>query len=487
MTIWSLYIWTIATPTLRDRNGNLKGTDFLHFYTLGSLAIAHQGGELYDMDAQSAMAAQRVPNAADIRYLPLYPPQVSLVFAPLAYLSYGCALALWWLCTAVIYGACCYAIWRECPNLRDFGGTVALVAIGFPALFHLIAWGQTSALALACFTACFLLLRDKREFAAGLALGCLIFKPQLGLAAAVVFIVSARWRLVAGAAFSAAAQIGAGIAYYGVEPLRSWLRTLGAVPALLPSFEPRPYQTHCLRTFWSMLVSWSGAALGLYVVSAIVVLAGTVAIWKHQESLSLKYSALLLATVLVSPHLTVYDLVILAPAILLLTDWLISHPSAPQGTGTLIYLTCALPLLGPFTRWTHIQLSVIVMTALLYLMWRTTSKKDEADVNSAERVGLRVRGEPLLSSLPEEECQRIRETPCPCGLVMTSTLVDHHLKAAIVQAGAAENVREFADVVDHASVPILAPSFRGSRRQKDPLGPLLHGPAVFDYLAIRCP
>ena len=68
--------------------------------------------------------------AAGIRYLPLYPPQVSLVFAPLAYLSYGCALALWWLCTAVIYGACCYAIWRECPNLRDFGGTVALVAIG---------------------------------------------------------------------------------------------------------------------------------------------------------------------------------------------------------------------------------------------------------------------------------------------------------------------------------------------------------------------
>ncbi len=337
MTIWSLYIWTIATPTLRDRNGNLKGTDFLHFYTLGSLAIAHRGGLLYDMDAQSALAAQRVPNAAGIRYLPLYPPQVSLVFSPLAHLPYGWALASWWLCTAAIYGACCYWIWRVCPNLRDFGGIIALVAIAFPAFSHLIAWGQTSALALACFTAGFLLLRDEREFAAGLALGCLIFKPQLGLAAAVVFIVSARWRLVAGAALSAAAQIGAGIAYYGVEPLRSWLRTLGAVPALLPSFEPRPYQTQ-------------------------------------------------LATVLVSPHLTVYDLVILAPAILLLTDWLISHPSAPQGTGTLIYLTCALPLLGPFTRWTHIQLSVIVMTALLYLMWRTTNKKDEADVNSAERV-----------------------------------------------------------------------------------------------------
>lgn len=379
LTIWAFYIWTIATPTLRDRNGNLKGTDFLHFYTLGSLAIAHQDGELYNMDAQAAMAARRVPEAAGIRYVPLYPPQVSLVFAPLAHLRYGRALALWWLCTAVIYGACCYWVWRVCPNLRDFGGTAALVAMAFPAFFHLIAWGQTSALALACFTVGFLLLRDEHEFAAGLALGCLIFKPQLGLAAALLFIVVGRWRVMAGAALSATAQIAAGIAFYGVGPFRSWLQTLRAVPALIPSFEPRPYQTHCLRTFWSMLVPWSGAAFVLYVVSGIVVLAWTVAIWKRQESLSLKYSTLLLATVLVSPHLTVYDLVILAPAILLLTDWLISHPAARQGTGTLLYLTCALPLLGPLMRWTHIQLSVIVMAALVYFIWRMTGTWDRGE------------------------------------------------------------------------------------------------------------
>jgi Glycosyltransferase family 87 len=390
LTIWAFYIWTIGTPTLRDRNGNLKGTDFLHFYTLGSVAIAHRGGELYDMDAQSALAAQRVPNAAGIRYVPLYPPQVSLVFAPLAYLSYGRALALWWLCTAAIYGACCYWIWRICPNLRDFGGTVALVAIAFPAFFHLIAWGQTSALALACFTAGFLLLRDKREFAAGLALGCLIFKPQLGLAAVLVFIVRGRWRLIAGAALSAAAQIGVGIAYYGVDTFLSWLRTLRAVPALLPSFEPRLYQTHCLRTFWSMLVPWSEAALGLYVVSAIVVIAGMIAIWKRQESLSLKYSALLLATVLVSPHLTVYDLVILAPALLLVTDWLISHPSASQGTGTLIYLVCALPLLGPYARWSHLQLSVIAMAALLYLISAQPESREPVHPSSEACAGTRV-------------------------------------------------------------------------------------------------
>ena len=383
VTIWAFYIWTITTPTFRDRNGNLKGTDFLHFYTLGSLAVAHRGGELYDIDAQSAIAAQRVPGAAGIRYLPLYPPQVSLVFAPLAHLSYSWALALWWFFTALIYSACCYGIWRLCPTLHDFGGTVALVAIALPAFFHLIAWGQTSALALACFTAGFFLLRDQREFAAGLALGCLVFKPQLGLAAAVVFISTGRWRILAGAVLSAAAQIMAGVAYYGLNPLRSWLQTLWDVPALIPSFEPRPYQTHCLRTFWSMLVPWSRVSLALYVISAVIVLAWTVAIWRRQGPLSLKYSALLLATVLVSPHLTVYDLVILAPAILLLTDWVISHPSTRQGIGTLIYLVCALPLLGPYARWIHIQLSVIAMTALLYSIGKIMDKTERANIDCA--------------------------------------------------------------------------------------------------------
>ncbi len=254
LCLWSFYVWNLATPGLRDRNGNLKGTDFLHFYTLGTLAADHRGGELYDMNAQAALAAQRVPEAAGIRYLPLYPPQVSIFFAPLAHLSYGWALLLWWVGSAVVYGLCCYGIWRACPNLRDHGGTVVLLAAAFPAFFHLIAWGQTAAIALACFTLMFFLLRDRREFLAGLVLGCLIFKPQLGLAAAVVVVSIGAWKMVVGAALSAAAQLSAGILYYGMEPLRRWFHLLLNVRSVMPLLEPKPYQTHSLRTFWSMLV-----------------------------------------------------------------------------------------------------------------------------------------------------------------------------------------------------------------------------------------
>ena len=387
VTLWSLYIWTTATPTLRDRNGNLKGTDFLHLYTLGSLAASHRGGDLYDVQAQAALAAQRVPDAAGIRYLPLYPPQVSILFAPLAVLSYGSALVTWWICTAIIYGICCYRMWRACPSLHDTGTTVVLLALAYPPFFHLIAWGQTSALALACFGAGFLFLRDQREFGAGLVLGCLVFKPQLGLAAAVVFVSIGAWRIVAGMGLACGAQIAAGVGYYGIEPFRSWLRTLWHVPALLPFFEPRPYQTHCLRTFWSMIVPWTGLSFALYVVSAAIVLAGTIRVWKRTHSLSLRYSALLLATVLVSPHLTVYDLVIIAPVFLLLADWLVPQGLTSPGTGILLYLVYVLPLLGPFMRWIHIQLSVVAMAALLYLIWRHSENRESVHPSGAAHAG----------------------------------------------------------------------------------------------------
>ena len=398
LALWSVYSWNLATPGLHDRNGNLKGTDFLHLYTLGSLAIAHRGADLYDMNAQATLAAQRVPEAANIRYLPLYPPQVSIFLAPLAYLSYRLALAWWWVFSAVVYGTCCYSIWRACPNLRENGKTVFVLAAAFPAFFHLIAWGQTSAAALACFTLIFFLRRDRQQFLAGVALGCLIFKPQLGLAASIVFVSIGAWKTVVGAALSAVGQLFVGILYYGIEPFHHWIRVLWNASTVLALLEPKPYQTHSLRTFWSMMVPWHGFAFGLYILSAAAVLGLAIACWRRSQTvpLALRFSAMLFATVLVAPHLTVYDLVILAPALILLADWLVAQLSTPltRSLGTLLYSVYMLPLLGPLAIWTHVQLSVIAMVVTVYVIWQivcrssldattVTTRKDAATIAGA--------------------------------------------------------------------------------------------------------
>src|ERR1022692_3531892 len=288
LCLWSVYLWNIAMPGILDRAGNLKGTDFLHFYTLGSLTLAHRGADLYNMRAQAELAAQRVPAAAGIRSLPLYPPQVSIFFAPFAQLSYLWALILWLTLSVLIYGLCCGAVWRACPNLRNYKLTVLILALACPAFWHLIAWGQTSALALACFTLAFFALRAQLELLAGLALGFLIFKPQLALAAAIVFLITLRWKIIAGAMLSASAQLAAAWIYYGPDPLRAWIQALFRLPTLLPLLEPKPYQTHSLRTFWTMLLPWPRLAGAFYLVTVLLVLCLAVRCWRSRILLPLR-------------------------------------------------------------------------------------------------------------------------------------------------------------------------------------------------------
>jgi hypothetical protein len=119
-----------------------------------------------------------------------------------------------------------------------------------------------------------------------------------------------------------------------------------------------------------MLVPSPTVSLVLYIVSAAFVLALLIFSWRSQLSLGIRYSALLIVTVLVAPHLTVYDLVILAPAFLLLGDWVVAdrHHHLTRRLATLLYLVYLLPLVAPPARWTHLQLSVLAMSAIVWTL-----------------------------------------------------------------------------------------------------------------------
>jgi len=167
--------------------------------------------------------------------------------------------------------------------------------------------------------------------------------------------------------------------YYGTSVMRDYFHHLVHVRSLFSQLEPRPYQMHSLRSFWAMLVPWSHLAFALYVITAVAVLAMTLYCWRTRASLNLRFAALLIATVLVSPHLTVYDLVILAPAYLLLADWIVADGRASaRNLGMLLYLGYALPLFGPLSIWTHLQLSVPAMAAILWMIFRATEPQTEA-------------------------------------------------------------------------------------------------------------
>ncbi len=196
LCLWSVYAADLATPGLRDRNGLIKGTDFLHFYTLGSLALHGQANLLYDIWGQAKLIAEALPQLAGTVYVPLYGPQVSLLFAPFAELPYLWAYAVWASLNCLIYLLCVHAVWKTCPSLREHRWTVLILALAFPGFFHLIIWGQTSGIALACFTLAYMALRARHPFLAGLAIGSLVIKPQLAsrVRGSVFFV----WRMAGG-------------------------------------------------------------------------------------------------------------------------------------------------------------------------------------------------------------------------------------------------------------------------------------------------
>ncbi len=378
--LWALYAIDLATPGLRDRFGMLKGADFMHFYTLGALVNRGEWSALYDMAAQARFMPTLVPQSAGLTYIPLYGPQVALLFAPLAKLRYVQALAAWWFVTLVIYAASCYLVWTRCPRLREHKSTVLIVSLGYPAFFSLIAWGQSSAPALLAFALAYVALRADRGFAAGLAIGVLAYKPPLVIGAAVVFLAAAEWKILGGAILSASAQVAIAWGYFGNAVMRTYVNALLTAPRQFSYVEPKVYMVHSMRAFWAMLVPQPKIALGLYLACAIAVLVIASQTWKSAAPLELRYSSLLLATALVAPHLTIYDLVILAPLFMLIVEWRLKknrtltaeYVENAERSGLealLLYLCYGLPLLGPLTRYTHVQLSVLAFAALIYVLW----------------------------------------------------------------------------------------------------------------------
>jgi len=385
LCLWGVCAVDFATPGLFDRAGNIKFQDFLPFYVSARLISQYRPNELYDQKSQQDELRKIVPQPNRAVIPNLYGPQVGLFFVPLAALSFPVAAGVWVVLSLIIYFVCVYALWRRCPTLTSHTKIVALAAVAFPPLFHVFVRGQISALILACFTIAFLAFHSGRSWLAGIALGFLIFKPQFLVAIPMIFLFTCAWKPFVTFILSAVGQLALTRIYFGASVMRDYFemllhpsRWIGAAELGLA-----PIQMHSLRSFWSLMIPSPEVALALYVLTSVAVVAMAASIWKSQSSLALRFSTLILAAVLVNPHLFVYDLLALVPALLLPVDWALAHENDPSSSTLklLLYLAFVLPLFGPLSRWTHLQLSVPVFAAILWIVWRarTSARPSECD------------------------------------------------------------------------------------------------------------
>lgn len=383
LVVWGAYAFNLATPGLKDREGQVKGADYLHFYVLGTIARLHDGGMLYDAPRQAALARQLIHQDPKETYIPVYGPQVSLLFAPFAFLPYGLSVLAWMATSAAAYGLCCIAIRKACPRFKDELSSALLLSAVFPGFFYLLASGQNSAVALVAFTAAFFAFRAERLLLAGMAIGLLMYKPQFGIMAAIVFVVTLQWKVVLGAIVTGVAQLAAAGWYYGRPALEAYFRGLSHAEQNASAPLDR---MHGLRTFWQMLLPWSGPSNVLYAVTALTMVVITVWCWKTKTPLELRYAIFLFGTALIDPHLADYDLVILVPAFLLIADRVLLATESMERdmARVLTYLAYALPLFGHMLKPLHVQPSVPVFAALFLVVASVIRKQSLRTAQSAE-------------------------------------------------------------------------------------------------------
>jgi len=358
--------WVDLARRIAASRRGLVVTDFIGIYLDGLIALRHDAAALYDMTRRSALLNEIAPGAGNLRYPPFYGPQLSMVFSPLARLPYRTALDVWMACSLGIYIACGLAVWSTCARLRDNRAATTLLLLGNPALYYLLGFGQISAVALLCVTLAFFALRANRPFLGGLAIGSLAYKPTLALVFAIVWIGASmkrgrseeRW-LVAGVFAAAAAQFVAAAMFWGPAMIADYLR---AQTVLVPDMRDQFYvhHLHSWRSFFEILGLPGAVAIPLYIVFAAVSVAVALRAWLSGAPTAVRFAILLIATVVASPHIYVYDLVILMPAYLLLWDAF----GGAKAIEWLLYLSYFAPRFAIVALVAHVQLSVPALTTL---------------------------------------------------------------------------------------------------------------------------
>ena len=294
-----------------DRNGFLLGTDFLGFWTAGGML--HEGGNVYDGAAHAA--AQQRYFVQDGAYTAFYyPPAFLPVCYALGFLTYFPALATWLLATGSAY-AVAVRLWfsRLAPGRFHWTAIAAL-----PAVLIAVTHGQTSFLA-AALLGLGALLVPQRPVLAGILLGLATIKPQFGLLVPLVLVLTRQWTVIAVATLSAAALSLAATLAFGVDIWRDWLAGMGPATEALENGAIGYAKMQSLFAAAKLMGASTQLAYGLQaVLSAIVAIAIGLAAWRQRYGPMLA-AAMLAGSLLTTPFMLDYDLVLLAfPLIALL-------------------------------------------------------------------------------------------------------------------------------------------------------------------------
>ena len=197
--------WTHAIP--HDATSLLVGRDFLNFWMYGRAAWLPDPGRFYDPrlynDALSALLGPDYPGQNWS-----YPPSVVLLAAPFGRLGYIPALLAWTVLGVGLF------VWIARRRVGDYRLLIPILLS--PAAIFCLMSGQSSFVTVAMLLTIFACY-ERRPTLAGVLIGLLSLKPQLGLLFPVMLLAAGRWRVFAVAAATTAAIVALTAALFGPQ------------------------------------------------------------------------------------------------------------------------------------------------------------------------------------------------------------------------------------------------------------------------------
>ncbi len=273
---------------------------------------------LYDLHEQALVQHRVVGVIADKDVLPFVnPPHAALLGAPFGTLSFRAGQLTWLITSLGLLGV---AIWRTRALTRNWTVTerrIGLVsALAFPATIVGLLNGTFSVVVLLAFVGFVLAYRQGHEIETGMWLVVLSVKPQYVVLPMIAVLAARKWRTAATAAVFGGAVAGVTTAILGPRIWTSYLHLLNVYSATTDSLGAMP------RKMWNLRGLLTGAA-GSGTATNGLVLAGLAAAalftaWcfaqrnKTAPAVDLSLGALIVLTVVTSPHTHSHDTVVLA-------------------------------------------------------------------------------------------------------------------------------------------------------------------------------
>jgi alpha-1,2-mannosyltransferase len=298
--------WVALSDGLIDRNGKPIGTDFSNVYAAGDLAWQGRAADAYDPPLQHA--AEKAVFGRDVPFYGWhYPPFFLGIAFLVAALPYAWGLSVWLAASFAAYLATIRAILPRKETL--------LIATAFPAVFVNIGHGQNGFLTTALLGGALHLLA-RRPWLAGVLIGLLTYKPQFGVLIPVALVAGGYWRAIGTATATVIALLALSTLTLGAGIWNAFADSTTFTQTVVLEAGNTGWEK--IQSIFSAVRMWGGSvplAYAAQIALAVTLIATLAWLWRSDAAFELKAAALAVGSLLATPYVLDYDLVVLGLAI----------------------------------------------------------------------------------------------------------------------------------------------------------------------------